>query len=59
MKDYCKGRDVATFDVPGTCLQPEMPDNKTLYMKFLGKFVDIMCSLNSEHKDNTMIENEK
>jgi hypothetical protein len=43
-----EARDVATADVAGAYLKADMVD--FVVMKFTGESVDILCSLNSEHK---------
>ena len=47
--DVFEGRDVATCDVPGAFLHPELPDEKRLFLCFRGQMVDIMCDVNPEY----------
>ena len=54
-----EGRDTATFDVPGAYLHAEMPEGKTILMRFKDEFVDIMCKVNPEHKRNVIYEKGK
>ena len=47
--DAKENRDVATFDVAGVFLQPEMPkSNNKVLLKLKDIFVDIMCEVNHE-----------
>ena len=39
-------RDVEFFDVPGSYLNYDMPEDKFVLLKIKGKFVDIMCEVN-------------
>ena len=57
--DANEGRDVAIFDVPGAYLQAEMPSEKKLLMVFRDEFVDIMCEVNPEYKDQVIEEKGK
>ena len=54
--DAHEKRDVAIFDVPGAYLHAEMPPDKQILLKLKGKFVDIMCDVNPEHKTNIIEE---
>ena len=53
-------RDVAVFDVPGAYLHADIPDDKFVLLKFEGDyFVDIMCEVNPEYKEDVRYENGK
>jgi len=52
-------RDTAIFDVPGAYLHAKMPDNKFAILKIEGDFVDIMCAVNPEYKDDVHFKNGK
>jgi hypothetical protein len=53
-------RDVAVFDVPGAYLHADIPDDKFVLLKFEGDyFVDIMCDVNPEYKEDVRYENGK
>ena len=54
-----EGREVVSFDVPGAFLQAEMEKDKFMLLKFRGEFVDMMCEVNAEHKNNVIYENGK
>ena len=47
--DSHEQRDVAIADIPGAYLHAEMPPHKNVILKLEGEFVEIMCSVNSEH----------
>ena len=49
-------RDVATFDVPGACLNALMTEEDKVIMKFRGNFVDIMCEVNKEYESHVTCE---
>jgi hypothetical protein len=57
--DAHEKRAVQTFDIPGAYLQSPLPEGKTIFMKFEGKFADIMCDINPEYKDTMFVENGK
>jgi len=52
-------RDTAIFDVPGAYLHAKIPDDKFAILKIEGEFVDIMCEVNPEYKDDVRYENGK
>ena len=52
-----EGRKVVSFDVPGAFLQAELPHDELVLLKLRGRFVDIMCEINPEHKPNVRYEN--
>jgi hypothetical protein len=52
-------RDTAIFDVPGAYLHAKIPDDKFAILKIEGEFVDIMCEVNPEYKDDVRCENGK
>ena len=56
--DPMEGRHTYFFDVPGAYLHAEMP-KKIVLMKLRGYFVDIMCEVNPEHKNDTVYKNGK
>ena len=55
--DVHEGRDIAIFDIPGSYLHAEMPEDKQIILKVQDKFVDIMCDVNKKHRKNVVIEN--
>jgi len=57
--DAVEDRDVAIFDVPGAFLQACFPDDKFVVVIIEGKFVDIMCEVNTELKKFVRYENGK
>lgn len=59
MIDAYTGREVATFDVPGAYLHADMPKDKKALLKLRGKFVNIVCQINPEHKKNVRYENRR
>ena len=46
--DAMEQRDVAVFDVPGDCLQTDMPAEKLLLLRVTYEFVDIMYEFNPD-----------
>ena len=48
--DAYKGRDVATFDVPGAYLHVEMPQSKWILMRLRGDFMELMCQANPKYR---------
>ena len=52
--DVYEGRDVATCDVPGAFLHPELPDGKRLFLCLRGQMVDIMCGVNPEYQKHVI-----
>ena len=57
--DTHEERDVAIFNVPGAYLHAKLPDEKFILLKMKGPFVDIMCEVNPEYKDNVILEGGK
>ena len=57
--DAHKGRYIATFDIPGAYLHAKIPKDKQVILKLRDKFVDIMCEVNEEHRENVVIKNGK
>ena len=57
--DAHEKRHVATFDVQGAFLQPELQSSTddTILLKMKGIFVDIMCDVNPEYKKPIIYEN--
>ena len=51
-----EGRDIATFDIKGAYLHAKMPRDKQILLKLTDDFVDIMCDVNHEHKENVAYE---
>ena len=45
-------RDTAIFNVPRAYLHAKIPDDKFASLKIRGEFVDIMCAVNQEYKDD-------
>ena len=55
--DADEGRNIATFDVPSTYINVEIPKDKKIFMKLGVYFVDIMCQVNPEYKQHVRYEN--
>ena len=55
--DAHEERNVATFDVPGSFLNADMPKDKRILMKLRGYFVDIMCQVNPYYEQHVRYEN--
>ena len=49
-------RHVISLDVPGAFLQAELPEDKFLLLRLSGDFVDIMCQISPEHKNNVTVD---
>ena len=49
-------RNVIFFDGPGVFLQAELPEDKFLLLRLSGDFVDIICQINPEHKNNVTVD---
>jgi len=54
--DTFEQRDIAMFDVPGAYLHAKMPDGKTILLKLMDEFVDIMCQINPEYSKHVRME---
>lgn len=55
--DAKEQRKVATFDVTGAFLQPELPArNEHLVLKLTGIFAEIMCQVNPEFRPTMIME---
>ena len=52
-------RATAVFDVPGAYLHADIPDGKFALLKITGQFVDIVCEVNPEFKQDVRYENGK
>ena len=52
MIGICEGRKVISFDVHVTFLQAEMTEVKLVLLKLKGKFAEMMCGINPEHRKN-------
>ena len=50
--DVHEKRDVATCDVPGAFLHPNLPPGKRLFLCLREQMVDIMCRVNPEYKNH-------
>ena len=48
--------DVTTFDIPGAYLHTDLPKHKFTLLKLQGKFVDIMCDVNPEYRNDVIFE---
>ena len=48
--DAHEGRDVIVFNVPGACLNYDMPELTFIIVKIGGEYVNIMCKVNPEHR---------
>ena len=58
--DAKESRDIATFDVPGAFIQPELPKGTIMVLlKLKGIFVNIMCEANEEYRENITYKHEK
>ena len=57
--DTHEERDVAIFDVPGAYLHAKLPEDKFVLLQIEGPFVDIMCEVNPEYKEDVMFEGTK
>ena len=57
--DAYEGRYVSIADVPGAYLHAEMPPEKRVLLRLVGKFVDIMCQVNPEYLKYVRYENGK
>ena len=57
--DSYKCQDAVIFDVPGVYLNTDIPNKKYSRLKLVGKFVNIMCDVNPEHKNNVIFDNRK
>ena len=56
--DVMEKSDVAVFDIPGAYLHAEIPEDKKVLMKLRDEFVDIMCTVNPEHKSTLFMRME-
>ena len=52
-------RSTAVFDVPGAYLHADLPPAKFVLLKITGEFVDIMCEVNPEFKQDVRYEHGK
>ena len=52
-------RATAVFDVPGAYFHADIPDGKFTLLKITGQFVDIVCEVNPEFKQDVRYENGK
>ena len=50
--DAYKGREVATFVVPGEYLDVYMSKYKIFLLELRRKFLGVMCKINIDHKKN-------
>ena len=57
--DAMERRDAAVFDVPGAYLQTPMPEDKNILMVIRGRFIDILCDINSKYMQHMRIINGK
>ena len=57
--DVYEERDVATCDVPGAHLHPELPAGKRMFLCLRGQMVDIMCEVNPEYTKHVRIQRGK
>ena len=55
--DAYERRHVVIADVSGAYLHAEMPSDKRVLLKLVGKFIDIMCEVNLEYKKYVRYEN--
>ena len=46
------------FDVPGSYLNADIPEDKFILLNIEEESVDIMCEVNPKHKKNVCVENE-
>ena len=54
-----EGREHISFDVPGTFLQAEMPDDKLVLLRFRGRMADMLREVNKEYVKHVAYENGK
>ena len=54
--DTNKVRDMDIFDVPGAYFNADMTKDKCIILNTEGEFVDIMCEVNPEQRENIIIE---
>ena len=54
-----EGRDVATCDVPGAFLHPDLPPGKRLFLVLRGQIVDIICDFNPEYRQHVITQRGK
>ena len=45
------------FNVPGSYLNSDIPEDKFILLNIEGGFVDIMCEVNPKHKKIVRVEN--
>ena len=57
--DVYEERDVATCDVPGAHLHPELPAGKRMFLCLRGQMVDIMCEVNPEYTKHVRFQRGK
>ena len=57
--DAHERRKVTVFDVSGTYLQTDLPEDKFVLLMLEDQFVDIMCSINPEYSAHVRMEGGK
>ena len=57
--DVHEKRDVATCDVPGAFLHPDLPPGQRLFLCLRGQMVDIMCRVNPEYEKHVIYQRGK
>ena len=57
--DTHEGLNIATFDVNSAYINEEIPKYKRILMNLRGYFVNIMCKLNPEYKQDVSYKNGK
>ena len=55
--DAHKGRYVGIFDIAGTYLNADTPEEKIILLNIESEFVYIMCKVNPVHMENMRMEN--
>ena len=57
--DATEQRESCAYDILGSCLHADIPEDKQLLLKPHRKFVDTTCQVNSDHKQFIAYENRK
>ena len=48
--DAMKKCDISVFDVPGSYLQNDIPEDKLILLRIIYEFLDIVCEVNPDYK---------
>ena len=57
--DAVEGRQVVTYDIPGTFLQADWPENNDCYLKFEGLMVYMICDIDPSYKKFVLTNNKR